>query len=69
MESTVKELARMNAVGKGGADNSMPDRGTGTGMNGDNYGSDLSVDATNRIGSVGRKAKSDDAMNDCCPGE
>lgn len=33
-----------------GDDKAMPDRGTGTGMNGDSYGADLSVDATNSQG-------------------
>lgn len=28
----------------------MPDRGTGTGLNGDTYGADIGVDATNSMG-------------------
>lgn len=42
----------------------MPDRGTKTGMNGDTYGSDLSVDATNSS-SMGHQG-SDDA-DKCMP--
>lgn len=66
---TTSELAKLNAAGKGGADISLPDRGTSTGMNGDTYGADLSVDATNSMGGLGTKTKSDAPDNDCCPGE
>lgn len=41
-------------------DNSpIPDRGTGTGLNGDTYGFDLSVDATNRIVGITGSTRSD----------
>lgn len=41
----------------------MPDRGTGTGLNGDTYGADLSVDACNcTIENLGRATKSDPAF-------
>jgi len=63
------EIRKLNSVGKGGADISMPDRGTSTGLNGDTYGADLSGDATNRQGGLGSKTKSDAMDNDCCPGE
>lgn len=47
---------------------SMPDRGTSTGMNGDDYGADLSQDSTNRIVGIGGATKSDpwqeDAVDD-----
>ena len=66
---TTSELAKLNATGKGGADISMPDRGTSTGMNGDTYGADLSGDATNRIVGISGKTKSHGAMENCCPGE
>ncbi len=42
----------------------IPSRGTGTGLNGDTYGADLSVDATNRAGSIKGSTKSDPA--ECC---
>lgn len=57
--STTSELKALNAVGKGGADLSLPDRGTSTGMNGDSYGADLSVDATNRMGGMKSATQSD----------
>lgn len=66
---TTSELAKLNATGKGVADISLPDRGTGTGMNGDTYGADLSSDATNRISGIGSKTMSHDAMDNRCPGE
>ncbi len=37
---------------------SMPDKGTSTGVS-DTYGADLSVDATNSHGGMGRDTKSD----------
>lgn len=37
----------------------MPDRGTGTGMNGDTYGADISGDATNSMDRIGGATKSD----------
>jgi hypothetical protein len=44
----------------------MPDRGTGTGMDGDSYGASLSPDAINRTGGMGGAAKSDPAER-CLP--
>lgn len=44
----------------------MPDRGTGTGMNGDSYGADLSPEALNRMGSITGSSKSD-PMQECEP--
>lgn len=66
--STISELAALNAVGKGGADLSLPNRGTGTGLNDDTYGADTSVDATNRLGSIKSSTGSDPADEEC-PGE
>lgn len=37
----------------------MPDRGTGTGLNGDTYGADISGNATNRLGGLGNATRSD----------
>ena len=37
----------------------MPDRGTGTGFNGDSYGASVKPDAINRQGGMGNAAKSD----------
>lgn len=31
----------------------MPDKGTGTGLNGDTYGADISGDSTNNLGKAG----------------
>lgn len=42
-----------------GDTSAMPDRGTGTGLNGDSYGADLSSEALNRLGSIGSAAQSD----------
>ena len=42
----------------------MPNRGTRTGLNGDTYGADLSVDATNSLGSIKSTSKSDDPYCD-----
>ena len=66
MSEVTKEIARNNAVGKGGAGSNLPDRGTGTGMNGDTYGANLNGDATNSLGSF--KGNSDQAA-ETCPGE
>ena len=44
----------------------LPDRGTGTGFNGDNYGANVAGDATNRIGSISSDTQSHDA--DARPG-
>lgn len=52
-----------------GDDKAMPDRGTSTGMNGDTYGADLSVDATNRIGSVGEDASQSTFKDTVYPGK
>jgi hypothetical protein len=41
-----------------GDDRELPDRGTSTGVT-DTYGADLSVDATNRRGSITNATKSD----------
>lgn len=65
--STISELAALNAVGKGGADLSLPNRGTGTGLNGDTYGADTSVDATNKLGSM-KSGTGSDAPFEECPG-
>ena len=42
-----------------GDDKAMPDRGTGTGMNGDAYGADLGQDASNAMGSINSDTQSD----------
>ncbi len=41
-----------------GDDKAMPDRGTGTGFNGDNYGADTSQGAINRHGGISGATKS-----------
>ena len=64
---TTSELAALNATGKGGADFSLPNRGTSTGLNGDTYGADLSVDATNGMGSL--KDTGSNPAEETCPGE
>ena len=62
-----KEIAKNNAVGKGGAGGNLKDAGTGTGLNGDTYGANISPDATNTIGPLNGagSAKPDET----CPGE
>jgi hypothetical protein len=42
----------------------MPNKGTGTGLNGDTYGADIGPSSTNRQGGMGGAAKSDEM--DCC---
>ena len=42
-----------------GDDGEMPDRGTGTGLNGDTYGASLDQNATNSRGGLGGATKSD----------
>lgn len=64
---TTSELAALNATGKGGADISLPNRGTSTGTNGDTYGADISVDATNKLGRL--TGTGSNAAAETCPGE
>lgn len=64
---TTSELAALNAVGKGGADLSLPNRGTSTGVNGDTFGADISADATNRLGSLA--GTESNRADETCPGE
>lgn len=66
MSQVTKEITQANAVGKGGAGGNLKDAGTGTGLNGDTYGANISPDATNSLGSF--KANSDEAY-ETCPGE
>lgn len=63
--STASELAKLNRTGNGVQPGAMPDRGTSTGLNGDTYGADLSVDATNSQGGMGNAAKSEPAFENC----
>ena len=42
-----------------GGSREMPDKGTGTGLNGDTYGADLGQDATNVIRSLVKDTQSD----------
>jgi len=59
------QFHKPNGTGKVQGDTRhMPDRGTGTGSNGGDYGADLSQDATNRHGSLGGAAKSDKVATD-----
>lgn len=37
----------------------MPDKGTGTGLNGDTYGADISQDSCNCMGGISGATKSD----------
>lgn len=62
---TTSELAALNKTGKGGADLSLPDRGTSTGLNGSTYGAGLGVDDTNPLGSISSKTGSDVAFETC----
>lgn len=64
----LSELASLNSVGKGGADNSLPNRGTSTGLNGDTYGADISVNATNSMGKMKAGTQSAPA-HESCPGK
>lgn len=50
-----------------GDDRAMPDRGTRTGFQGDNYGADVSQSATNRLGSL--KGSSQSHAPDKRPGK
>lgn len=65
MSEVTKELGKMNAVGKGGCCN-IKDVGTGTGLNGNTYGANISPDATNSLGSFNAKSQPAD---ETCPGE
>ena len=50
-----------------GDSGAMPDRGTGTGFNGDTYGADTSQSAINRLGGIKSATKSNPAdMNPGC---
>ena len=64
---TTSELAALNATGKGVQDISLPNRGTSTGTNGDTYGADISVDATNRLGSLA--GTESNRADETCPEE
>lgn len=50
-----------------GDSKAMPDKGTGTGLNGDTYGADLSVGATNSMGQISSATMSQAAMENCVP--
>ena len=50
-----------------GDDKPMPDKGTSTGMNGNTYGADLSVDATNSAGQISSATMSQAALDNCVP--
>ncbi len=67
--SYISELAALNKTGNMEQPGSMPNRGTSTGLNGDTYGADISVDATNSLGKMKGATGSNGAMEDCCPGE
>lgn len=66
MSQYTKDLAKANAVGKGGEGGNLKDAGTKAGMNGDTYGANISPDATNSLGKF--KANSQPA-DETCPGE
>lgn len=66
MSQVTKEIAKNNAVGKGGAGGNLKDAGTGTGLNGDTYGASLGVDATNSLGSLGGTGSA--RPDETCPG-
>lgn len=68
MNKVTAELGKLNATGKGGADINLPDRGTSTGLNGDTYGADLSINATNAQGNISKDTGSHPAFEEC-PGE
>lgn len=61
---TTSELASLNRVGNGAQPGSMPDRGTSSGVS-DSYGADISVDATNSMGGMGKATKSEAALENC----
>jgi hypothetical protein len=65
MSQYTKDLAKANAVGKGGSAPNLPDRGTRTGLNGDTYGANISPNATNSTGSFkGNSAPADECCHD-----
>jgi hypothetical protein len=67
MSKETKDLAKANAVGKGGEGGNLKDAGYKTGLDGANtYGADLSGNATNSLGKF--KANSQPA-DETCPGE
>ena len=61
---TTSELASINRVGNGTQPGSMPDRSTSTGVS-DSYGADLSGDATNSQGGMGKATKSESPFENC----
>ena len=67
MSQYTKDLAALNATGNGAQPISLANRGTKTGMNGDTYGADVSVDATNPMGRLTDTAS--DMAEENCPGE
>ena len=67
MSKVTKEIAQNNAVGKGGAGGNLKDVGTGTGLNGDTYGANISVDATNSLGALNGTGSA--KPEETCPGE
>ena len=66
MSKATNELAKANAVGKGGEGGNLPDRGTSTGLNGDTYGASLGVDATNSLGRLTGTGSA--PADETCPG-
>lgn len=67
-KADIAERKAANAVGKGGTGQSLPNRGTSTGLNGDTYGADISGDATNSMGGMKSGTKSNSVF-ESCPGE
>lgn len=67
MSKVTKEIAQNNAVGKGGPASTLKDVGTGTGLNGDTYGANISGDATNSLGPL--KGAGSAKPDETCPGE
>ena len=61
---TTSELASLNRTGHGKQPGSIADQGTSTGVS-DTYGADISVDATNRQGSMGKSTRSESAFENC----
>ena len=67
MSKVTKEIAQNNAVGKGGAGGNLTAVGTGTGLNEDTSGANISGDATNSLGSL--KGTGSAKPDETCPGE
>lgn len=60
------DKSQMNSEVQGDG-TAMPDKGTSTGLNGDTYGANLAVDATNSMGQISSATMSQQALDNCVP--